>query len=396
MGIVTGEGNVARVEFSATKHRMGGRDVYSFTVPLAQLSALAPVPNPDQPFPGNRRVNPRHGNLFGQYIRERYDWVAPPIILRVSEHAVHFSAEASKSDGVTRGKVTIDTGSVPGENIGIIDGQHRVYGIHHTFEKLDGDRERAEVQQMEMIDEVMNRLKQESITIELFVEDRQEKYEQMFFDIAENPLKMRKGIKIRFNNEDPLDRMLMKMLSQHPLLTKNVDEEQDRVAGASPYLIPLSAVQTLAKGAMAGLGGFSGVTAETWTRSIDEMEARFEEYLDALCASFPKLQAFTEGDGDAPLLRQTSLLGSATMLRYLAMAFGELRNDEKSAQEIVAHFKRLNAHMAAPVTESAIWQAYLPNVFPLGAKAGSSRNQDLAAAASMIVEWFDDAPEELD
>ena len=84
------------------------------------------------------------------------------------------------------------------------------------------------------------------------------------------------------------------------------------------------------------------------------------------------------------------------MLRYLAMAFGELRNDEKSPSEIVAHFKRLDPHMLAPITEDSIWQEYLPNVFPLGAKAGSSRNQDLVAAASMLVEWFDEAPEELD
>jgi hypothetical protein len=309
---------------------------------------------------------------------------------------VSFSAESSKSDGVTRGKISIETGNAPGGNIGIIDGQHRVYGIHHTFEKLDSDRENAEIQQMEMIDEVMNRLKQESITVELFVEDQQEKYEQMFYDIAENPLKMRKGIKIRFNNNDPLDRMLMKQLSQHELLTKNVDEEQDRVSGASPYLLPLSAVQTLAKGSMAGVGGFSGIVAESWMKSDDDMATRFEEYLDVLVEAFPKLRAFTLGEGDAPLLRQTSLLGSATMLRYLAMAFGEMRNDGKAPQEIAAHFKRLNSHMLAPITEDSIWQEYLPNVFPLGAKAGSSRNQDLVAAASMLVEWFDEAPEELD
>jgi hypothetical protein len=84
------------------------------------------------------------------------------------------------------------------------------------------------------------------------------------------------------------------------------------------------------------------------------------------------------------------------MLRYLAMAFGELRNDGKEPLEIAAHFKRLNSHMLAPITEDSIWQEYLPNVFPLGAKAGSSRNQDLVAAASMLVEWFDEAPEELD
>jgi DGQHR domain-containing protein len=387
---------MAKVEFNATRHRMGGRDVYSFTVPLAQLSTLAPVPDPEQPFPGNRRVNPKHAQLFGRYIRETFTWVAPPILLRVSERAVTFTPEASKSDGVTRGKVTIDTGSTPGQNVGIIDGQHRVFGIHHTFEKLEADRENAEVQQMEMIDEVINRLQQESITVELFVEDRQDKYEQMFFDIAENPLKMRKGIKIRFNHEDPLDYMLMKILSQHPLLTKHVDEEQDRVAGSSPFLLPLSAVQTLAKGSMAGVGGFSGITADSWTKNVDDMEARFEEYLDALVDAFPKLRAFTEDEGDAPLLRQTSLLGSATMLRYLAMAFGELRNDGKSPREIATHFKRLDPHMLAPITADSIWQAYLPNVFPLGAKAGSSRNQDLVAAASMIVEWFDEAPEELD
>jgi DGQHR domain-containing protein len=387
---------MAKVEFNATKHRMGGRDVYSFTVPLAQLATLAPVPDPEQPFPGNRRVNPKHAQLFGRYIRETFTWVAPPILLRASERAVTFAPEASKSDGVTRGKVTIDTGSTPGQNVGIIDGQHRVFGIHHTFEKLEADREDAEVQQMEMIDEVMNRLQQESITVELFVEDRQDKYEQMFFDIAENPLKMRKGIKIRFNHEDPLDYMLIKILSQHPLLNKHVDEEQDRVAGSSLYLLPLSAVQTLAKGSMAGVGGFSGMVADSWMKNVDDMEARFEEYLDALVEAFPKLRAFTEGEGDAPLLRQTSLLGSATMLRYLAMAFGELRNDGKSAREISAHFKRLDPHMLAPITEDSIWQEYLPNVFPLGAKAGSSRNQDLVAAASMIVEWFDEAPEELD
>ncbi len=387
---------MAKVEFSATKYRMGGRDVYSFTVPLVQLSSLAPVPDPEQPFPGNRRVRPQHGHKFGQYIREYFGWVAPPILLRVPEHAVTFTPEASKSDGVVRGKVAIDTGTTAGQNVGIIDGQHRVFGIYHTFEKLEADRKDAELQQMEMIDEVMNRLKQESITVELFVEDWQEKYEQMFFDIAESPLKMRKGIKIRFNHEDPLDRTIMKMLSQHPLLTNNVDEEQDRVAGSSKYLLPLSAVQTLAKASMAGVGGFTGKTADTWAKNHDDMEARFEEFLEALTDAFPKLRAFSEGEGDAPMLRQTSLLGSATMLRYLAMAFGELRNDGKSTREIVAHFERLDQHMLAPITEDSIWQEYLPNVFPLGAKAGSSRNQDLAMAASTIVEWFDEAPMELD
>jgi DGQHR domain-containing protein len=387
---------VAKVEFNATKHRMGGRDVYSFTVPLTQLTSLAPVPDPNLPFPGNRRVNPKHGQLFGQYIRERFDWVAPPILLRANAGAVSFTPEASRSDGVVRGKVIVDTGSTEENNIGIIDGQHRVFGIHHTFEKLESDREDAEVQQMEMIDEVMNRLKQESIAIELFVEDRQEKYEQMFYDISDKPLRMRRGIRIRFNHDDPLDFMIMQILSQHPLLNNHVDEEQDRVAGTSKYLLPLSSVQTLAKGSMAGVAGFSGVAAESWTKNWEDMKSRFEEYLDALIESFPKLQAIADGDGDAPMLRQTSLLGSATMLRYLAMAFGELRNDGKSPSEIVAHFKRLDSHMLAPITEDSIWQAYLPNVFPLGAKAGSSRNQDLVAAASMIVEWFDEAPEELD
>ena len=138
------------------------------------------------------------------------------------------------------------------------------------------------------------------------------------------------------------------------------------------------------------------MAADSWMKNVDDMEARFEEYLDALVEAFPKLRAFTEGEGDAPLLRQTSLLGSATMLRYLAMAFGELRNDGLSPREISAHFKRLDPHMLAPITEDSIWQEYLPNVFPLGAKAGSSRNQDLVAAASTIVGWFDEAPEELD
>ena len=76
------------------------------------------------------------------------------------------------------------------------------------------------------------------------------------------------------------------------------------------------------------------------------------DFLDALLASFDDLRLVLDGDIEPLELRDESLLGSATMIRVLAIVWHDLREGDKAAgikpmpaREVEAFFKQLEPHM---------------------------------------------------
>ncbi len=68
--------------YVAVRSTQGGRTLFTVQVPLSNIPVVLPVPDPERPTQGNRRVNLAHARKFGEYVRDKTDWVAPPLLAR--------------------------------------------------------------------------------------------------------------------------------------------------------------------------------------------------------------------------------------------------------------------------------------------------------------------------
>lgn len=97
-------------------------------------------------------------------------------------------------------------------------------------------------------------------------------------------------------------------------------------------------------------------------------------------------------------LRRTSLLGSVGMLRVLGGVFRELRAGDNPAEldDITEFFKRLDPHMAAPVTGTSIWlTTEAKGDFEPNATAPIMRTHKIVHLVGVITGWYKNSPASL-
>jgi hypothetical protein len=173
-----------------------------------------------------------------------------------------------------------------------------------------------------------------------------------------------------------------------------VDFNKDRVAGASEYLISAKTLADAIRGVMVGTGGRISKALDQ-EKNDSAVEFRTREFLDALQKGFK-----ADFDKTAPTLRETSLLGSGTILRVLAGVWFELTsatdsqgkkmNPRMTKEQAIEFFKKLAPHMGIPLTGDNGW--FTTGVFPSPARgavvtAPGSRNQELRALTIEITNW---------
>src|SRR4051812_17589267 len=112
--------------YLATRYIQGRRMVYDFELPLEAIPQILPVPDPERPTVGNRRVNVAHAKGFAEYVREKEDWVAPALLLRAPD-VFKFDVNLSLG-GVSFGVLGVPRSAR--HDVRIIDGQHRILGLH--------------------------------------------------------------------------------------------------------------------------------------------------------------------------------------------------------------------------------------------------------------------------
>ena len=231
------------IRFYATRYRQGGRTVLSLDLALTQIAGLLPAPDPASPTEGNRRIKESHAHAFGDYVRSKPDWVAPALVLRAPDI---FDFEARESIGGTEFGI-ISFPRLASTDIRILDGQHRILGIHMAIKELADEIEKARgavaaarrseqepaaVQQLqtkvETLKEQRRRFDQERTSLQIFIEDDQVAYRQMFFDIADNALGITSSVRARFDSRKVVNRSLEDVM-KHALLRGRVDLEQDRM-----------------------------------------------------------------------------------------------------------------------------------------------------------------------
>jgi hypothetical protein len=405
--VSTISGYAAEDRYLATRYSQGSRTVYDFELPLEAIPQILPVPDPDRPTTGNRRVKSGHAKGFATYVREQEDWVCPALLLRAPD-AFSFEPNISLS-GVTFGVLGVPRSGR--RDLRIIDGQHRILGLHYAVEdiarELDDARNRhasakrdenedlaAHFQVIiDRLDRQRRRLASEHLAVQVHVETDQEHYEQMFFDVADNALGITQAVKVRFDSRKVMNRTL-DAAQRHALLKDRVDQEQDRIGGSNPHLLGARHVVDIVKTVNIGLVGRVSRRQEA---ELDEgaLVQRSNEFFDVLVDSFPELAQVADGQLSPEALRGSNLLGSSTMLRILAGVYHDLTAKGYGEDEITGLFAAMAPHMSAPLAPDSPWLTIRSKVFTVGSSAPASRRQDMTFLADEIASWIelDDRPQ---
>jgi hypothetical protein len=399
------------VRLYASRYRQGTRTVYSLDMSLTQVASLLPKPDPTNPTEGNRMIKESHAAAFGMYVREQDDWVAPALVLRAPNI---FSFEVRESVGGTEFGI-ISFPQLARTDLRILDGQHRILGIHlaiqgiaNELEKTRGalavarrnETEPAVIAQYEStiakLNEQRERLARDRTSLQVFIEDDQAAYKQMFFDIADNALGITSSVRARFDSRKVVNRSLEDVM-KHALLKGRVDPEQDRMGRTNPNLMGAKHVAEIVRTLAVGIDGRIGKRLEDELRE-DQLIQKTNDFLDVLLVAFPPLDAVVEGELSPSDLRRTNLLGSTVMQRVLAGAYKELVDVHRyDDDDVTEFFSKLAPHMEGPVTRTSIWIQHVGDeIFSEGALAPRSRRQDLKQLRDTIVNWALMQPEWLD
>jgi hypothetical protein len=393
--------------FYATRYRQGERVVFSLDLSLTQIASLIPPPKAGQAAEGNRMVKEAHAKAFGDYVREKTDWVAPALVLRAPDI---FKFDVRETIGGTEFGV-LAFPKMAATDLRILDGQHRILGIHLAIQGIANDIERARsavaaakrngepavvVATQARVDELMaqrERFARERTSLQIFVEDDQQAYRQMFFDIADNALGITSSVRARFDSRKVVNRSLEEVM-KHALLKGRVDPEQDRIGRNNPNLIGAKQVAEIVRTLVVGIDGRIGRRLED-ELTEDALVQKTNDFLDVLLESFPPLAAVADGELAPEDLRRGNMLGSTVMLRVLAGVYAELTDRHAFEDEdVVEYFSRLAPHMDGPATESGIWIEHMDeDVFAVGSLAPRSRRQDLKELRDTLVKWADPTPE---
>ncbi|SBW29146.1 hypothetical protein FDG2_6510 [Candidatus Protofrankia californiensis] len=400
--------------YLAIRTKQGGRAVYTTRVPLLDLPTILPVPDPDAVDKDNRKVDRLHAKHFGEYLDTKEDWVAPALLARDSGGCLFEKVDEHGAVGY----LTVPWAIGGISSLRTIDGQHRVLGVAiekqritdaitavdremarkvspEKAAKLQADREKLVAQ--------MGRLKTEYVGLDVYVEADPIKAQQMFVDVADNAKGISSAVRARFDNYKVANRTLSDVID-HPLLKNRVDAEQDRMTQKNPNLLGAKHVADITRAVVAGAGGRISKKAEQ-TLTDGEVIEQVKDFLDVISNAFADLAAITEEDTDAERkpgestlaqeLRRTSLLGSVGMLRVLGGVFHQLRAGETPVEldDVTEFFKRLDPHMAAPVSETSIWRTTdAGDDFESKASAPIMRTQNIVHLVNVITGWYKKAP----
>ncbi|MBT1102018.1 hypothetical protein I6J39_08865 [Streptomyces californicus] len=406
--------------YLAIRTTQGGRTVYTTRIPLSELPVILSIPDPAKPDPDNRRVDPNHAKGFGSYLAENPGWVAPALLIR-DTGGCRF--EPISADG-TVGYLTVPWAIGGIGRLITIDGQHRVLGVHlekkritDEIARIDRETVRAnEIKKQKLEEERealilrLQRLKEEFIGVDIYVEVDGVRGQQMFVDVADNAKGISGAVRARFDTSRIANRTLTDIVA-HPLFVGKIDVERDRMTLTNRNLMGAKQVADITRSVIAGPAGRVNKKVESLTDN--EVIESVRGFLDVISTVFTDLAAITEEDVDnyhpslsekrkneppapptkAMQLRVSSLLGSVGMLRVLGGVYRNLKEDGVDDGDIQEFFKRLDRHMGAPVTEQSIWRTTAANEdFEPNASAPIMRQQNIIHLTKVITDWYKKAP----
>lgn len=409
-------GYSAHDDYLAQRTKQGDRYHYAIALPLVQVPAVLPVPDPGTPLDDNRQVRVKHAQDFAIYVRENPDWHAGPLTVRTTSGVVKFT----QFEGGDYGTIQLGLLQVPRNartSFRIVDGQHRVLGLDlllkqandelvtakSVLDKANRNGEPAQAlqlltQKVQRLEQQLARVQADSIFVDLIIEDSPEKGRQIFVDVANNALGISKAVTNRFDSRKVVNRALNLVLEDDlPLLRDRVDAQLDRITGSNLNLLGASHLAQIISALEVGIGGRVTKVLE---HTLDERKLADStgEFIEIITAAFPEFTKIADGNATPAELRSTSLAVSTTMLRVLAGVHHVLSRSGHSASEIETFFGQLAPHLAAPVTVGTpsgklLLGATTTDAFTDGATAPGARTQQVKELVGALASWATNPPD---
>jgi hypothetical protein len=387
--------------YFATRYQQGGRDIYSIDLSLPQLVQTIPRPDPDQLLDGNRQISMPRARSFGEYLRDNTNAVYPPLLLQAPSGEFDFDVELEVG-GTQFGYL-----KVPRMSRGvtrILDGQHRSLGSHLCWESLEEDIRQSREQiamarragerdlvthherELSRLLATRDRLSSERIALDVVIVDDPDEARQIFVDIADNAKGITRDLTAMFDQRKAVNRVMQEVI-KHELLFNRVDEgKAGRMGKNSSNLIGAKNVADIVRSLQVGTGRVGAKLERQYAAEEQRLVAETIRFFDMLVRVFPELQDVVEGSIGPADLRKQSLLGSATMLRVLALVHFELTKNIPSPftnEEVEEFYKALAPHMGVPV--ETMWRD--TGVFLEGGTAPGATQGAIRKLTDTIVNW---------
>ena len=408
-------------DFLATQFTQGGRSHYSVVMPLRMATQFFEMPDPDRPFEDNRVVSSSQANGFKDYVLERASlerdgWHCGTLTIRTTTGVASFS-EIISADGVPPvGALTVPIGRR--DEFRIVDGQHRLLGLHRMFQQLDkqlrefqqrvrgatasGQKSAAKraTAELEKHKALMKRLEAESVAVDLIIEDQNDTARQIFSDVAMNAKGVSKAVQARFDGTRISNRVVKQLMSRPPsLLDGRIDEQGDRTVGNNPNVLGAGTLGEIVRLLERGSANKLSKTVErdlTAGGAESRMLRQANDFFAAMTSAFPELEQVAEGNLAPGDLRKQSLLGSVIMWKVLAGVSYNVRRAH-SAKAFEDLLGKLAPHMTAPIDGSTVsgklWLGCGSHgAFVEGKLAPGGRAQEVVDLIETISNWVTNPP----
>lgn len=395
---------------TAQRIKQGDSFAFLFSLPINVAIEVLEVPDPNKPFPDNRRVSKKHALSFGSYWEKNEgSWIVPPLLLDSAKPLKCRSI--SKTYGETE-LVELEIGTSKYDELRILDGQHRVLGWSlksddlrtrlsestSRFNKalLNGEKLKSELllSEIDIIRRVKKRIDKEHVAIYLIDSLSSKIHQQFFVDIAKNALGINKTVQAKFDTSSVINRVSIKLINSHPLLVGRVDLEKTSCSGENPSFLSVVNVSDITRHACFGINRRVTASKENSYRD-SELEAIVEIFFDSVVRNIRVLSKIIDGSLKPKTLRQQYLLGSGTMWRCLAGAFyetcviadhdeGTIEVDSKQLRKFEKFLQRFSQSMQLPISR----QWFATTLFPTKeSRAPSSRAQDLQSMVDLMTAY---------
>jgi hypothetical protein len=387
-----------------------GNSTFLFSLPIGLALELLEIPDPSHPFPDNRRVSKKHAMDFGNYWESHEeDWIVPPLLLD-SSLILKFKSISKGSNETELVELQLVSGDR--ETLRILDGQHRILGWYlkqielnsrltdatSAYNKLiiSGAVKEAQLVLVEIdrIKEIIARLKNEHVAINLLDSLTPQLHQQFFVDIAKNALGINKTVQAKFDSASIVNRVTQYLIKSHPLFENRIDLEKTSCSGSNFNLLTVVNVSDITRHACFGVNKI--VTAKRENNySDDVLKQNVTTFLDSMVKQIPQLNKIIEHKMTPETLRERYMLGSGTIWRCISGTFYETcviidddagtieidRNQLKKFENFLAMFSE---NMTLPISND--W--FSTNLFPIKrSKAPSSRAQDLESMVGLMSAW---------
>ena len=151
------------------------------------------------------------------------------------------------------------------------------------------------------------------------------------------------------------------------------------MSSRNPNFLGAKAVADIVRAVLVGSGRVSARRESELEAAQADAVRRVGSFLDVLVNSFEDLESVVNGDIDPMTLRELSMLGSATMMRVLAITYHDLLNSSDRAlsrSQVTDFFHSIENHMREVPVEATneFWmstRAFVPGNSAPQARTGA-------------------------